>query len=221
MAEKTIKKSSQDFVPIKEIKGGTVVLEDETLVSVLLVKSLNFSLKSYEEQMSIISSFASFLNLLDFSIQICVQSRNLNIEPYIDLLEGRMKNQTNELIKMQTVEYISFIKNFTESVDIMDKNFYIVSSYKPFSAGQIGKNSFLSKILPKKEKKENKLLFEEAKSQLEQRTNLIISGMSRSGITMARLGTEEVLEVLYKMFNPGEQQGYTGAGLENNTSIKK
>ena len=210
MEEKKTNKEgvSQDLVPVKEIKGGTVVLEDGSLVSVLLVTSLNFALKSAEEQMATIAAFRSFLNLLEFPVQISVQSRQLDIRPYIELLENRLKDQENELIRMQTVEYISFIKNFTDSVNIMDKSFFVVVSYTPALtlAGSGFSISSLFGSSPKKDPLMEQKSFEEAKSQLEQRTNLVISGLSRAGIRLARLGTEEVLEVLYKKFNPGDDQ---------------
>src|SRR3989344_851157 len=108
-------KATQDFVPIREIRDGIVVLKDGSLRSIILANSINLSLKSYEEQKAIILQFQSFLNTLDFPTQIVVQSRRLNFRPYILTLEIRMKVLSEPLLKLQTKEYIEFIRNFTET----------------------------------------------------------------------------------------------------------
>jgi len=167
-----------------------------------MVSSLNFSLKSIEEQNSIIIQFQNFLNSLDFSIQISIQSRRLDIRPYISVMEDRRKEQLNDLIKIQTREYIDFIKNFTESVNIMSKNFFVIVSYYP----PIVNSGFLKRKKEKDEKKKESDFFEEEKTQLEQRMGIIDQGLSSVGLKTARLGTEEIIELFYKMFNPGESE---------------
>ena len=122
-------KSSQEFVPIKEVRNGIIVLKDGGLRAVLLASSLNLSLKSSDEQIAIIREFQNFLNSLDFTVQICIQSRRLDIRPYLLTLENRMKDQVEPLLKIQTKEYIDFIRTFTDEVNIMTKNFFIVVPY--------------------------------------------------------------------------------------------
>jgi len=200
--------ASQDFVPVKEIKDGIVILDDGTLVSISLVTSVNISLKSAEEQASVIASFRSFLNILEFPVQISVQSRKLDIEPYLETLENRLKEQDNEIIKLQTIEYISFIKNFTDSINIMDKQFFLVVSYKPMlsSSSKKGLFSFFSKKSAKEASQDSKAIFVEARSQLEQRVGLLNSGLSRTGVKIKKLDTEAALEVFYSIFNSGDGQ---------------
>ncbi|MCI0619234.1 hypothetical protein L0244_40205, partial [bacterium] len=111
----TKEKSTQAFVPIQEIRNGVVILKDTSLRGMLLASSLNFALKSVDEQTAIIAQFQNFLNSLEFPIQIFLQSRELDIRPYIALLEERHEVQTNELLKLQTREYIEFIKGFVEN----------------------------------------------------------------------------------------------------------
>jgi hypothetical protein len=202
-------KATQEFVPIKEVRDGIVVLKDGGLRAIVLANSINLSLKSNDEQQATILQFQNFLNTLDFYVQISVQSRRLDIRPYILLLEDRMKVQNEPLLKLQTKEYIEFIKNFTESVSIMTKNFFVVVPYthvnlKP-EAGILKR--FFSKENAKEEETRNQLDFEEKRSQLEERVSVIQQGLSRCGINSAQLGTEEVVEVFYKVFNPGELEG--------------
>ncbi len=203
------KNSTQQFVPIQEVREGIVLLKDGGMRAILLASSLNFSLKSEDEKNAIIFQFQDFLNSLDFAVQIVIQSRKLDIRPYIALLEEQQKKQTNDLMKIQTKEYIEFIKSFTESTNIMTKNFFIVVPYSPtnISTGNI---PLIGQFFKSQDKKElaaaSEKSFEENRTQLEERLSVVEQGLIRTGIRVARLGTEEVIELFYKAFNPGETE---------------
>ena len=202
-------RATQEFVPIKEVRDGVIVLDDGGLRAIILANSINLSLKSDDEQKATIFQFQSFLNTLDFPVQISVQSRRLDIRPYLLVLEERMKVQSEPLLKLQTKEYIEFIRNFTESVSIMTKSFFVVVPYTHTvlkSDSGIFKKLFgsVSKEEARAAREED---FEEKRSQLEERVGVIEQGLSRCGIKSVQLGTEEVVEVFYKVFNPGEVEG--------------
>src|ERR1035437_3553274 len=150
-------KATQEFVPIKEIRDGIVVLKDGGLRAIVLANSVNLSLKSSEEQKATILQFQTFLNTIDFTIQISVQSRKLDIRPYLLLLENRMKVQNEPLLKLQTREYIEFIKNFTETVSIMTKSFFVVV---PYTHTTLGTESGIFKGLFSKKNKQAKKIEE-------------------------------------------------------------
>lgn len=204
-------KSSQDFVPIKEVRNGVIILKDGGLRAVLMASSLNLSLKSSEEQSAIINEFQNFLNSLDFSIQISVQSRRLDIRPYLLTLENRMKEQVEPLLKIQTKEYMDFIRSFTDEVNIMTKTFFIVIPYTPnmIKSNDNMIDSLLSGNSSKKQientKKATELAsFEEKRTQLDQRVGVVASGLNRIGIRTSQLNTDQVVELFYKTFNPGD-----------------
>jgi hypothetical protein len=202
-------KATQEFVPIEEVRDGIIILKNGDLRMIVLVNSVNLSLKSDDEQKATILQFQSFLNTLDFQVQISIQSRRLDIRPYLLQLEERMKIQNEPLLKLQTKEYIEFIKSFTESVSIMTKSFFVVVPYTHTilkSDSNIFKNLFNRKNTEEKklDKQED---FEEKRSQLEERVGVIEQGLSRCGIKSVTLGTEEIIEVFYKIFNPGETEG--------------
>ena len=106
-------KPSQEFIPIKDVRDGVLILNNGDLRMVLMTSSLNFGLKSSDEQAAIILQFQNFLNSLEFPIQIFIQSKRLDIRPYIKLLEDREKLQLIDAMKIQTHEYIGFIRDFT------------------------------------------------------------------------------------------------------------
>ncbi|HTR18536.1 MAG TPA: hypothetical protein VMH91_00965 [Candidatus Paceibacterota bacterium] len=198
-------KSTQDFVPVSEVRDGIVVLKDGSLRAILLASSINFALKSEDEQTAFIVQFQNFLNSLDFSVQIFVQSRMLDIRPYIATLEAQFKQQLDDLMRIQIREYIEFIKSFTEAANIMTKNFFVVVPY----SSTVVSTSSVSKMLPFGNKKpsseEANRTFEEQATQLEQRISVVQQGLVRTGVRTVQLGTEEAIELLYKLFNPGEE----------------
>ncbi len=210
-------KAAQDFVPIKEIRDGVVILKDGTMRMLLLASSINFALKSGDEQQAILMQFQSFLNSLEFSTQIFIQSRRLDIRPYLLRLEERLKEEMNDLLKIQIREYMNFVKTVTASSNIMNKIFIVVVPYsppKPVTANTPkGEGGLLDGLFGKKSTAKPVLsqsaieAFEEAKSQLEQRAGIISQGLIRTGVRTAPLGTEELTELYYHLFNPGEEKG--------------
>lgn len=200
-----ITKTSQEFVPIKEVRDGVAILKDGSMRAIVMTSSLNFALKSVEEQESIIFQFQNFLNSLDFSVQIFIQSRRLDIRPYLNTLEAKQKDQINDLMRIQIKEYVNFIRTFTESVNIMTKNFFIIIPYTPPAIDvSKGSNMFGG---AKKQTAED--IFEENRSQLEQRVSVVRQGIVRTGVRVARLKTDDIIELYYKIFNPGDVEAPT------------
>ena len=195
--------TTQLFVPLKDIQNGVITRDDGVLCAVLLVSSVNFNLKSEDERQAILYQFQSILNSLEVGIQIIVQSRRLNIKPYLQYLEEVYEKQTIELLRLQTREYINFISDFTERNEIMTKQFFVVVSYSPVSSGGItGGLPFLGK----KEATSEQKITEEYITQLLQRVSFIQNNIRALGLRAVQLGTEEVTELLYKTFNPGDTQ---------------
>jgi hypothetical protein len=206
-------KATQSFVPVKEVRSGVVVLKDGGYRGIMMCSSLNFALKSEDEQKSIIGGFQTFLNTLDFSVEIVVHSRKMDVRPYLALLSERMDAQATELMRIQLREYIQFIRNFIDGADIMTKMFYVVVPFTPSTGQEIRTAipSLLSggfgggnKTQPRSAAEATEFEFGEHKVQLEQRMALVASGLGASGLRAVPLGTEEIIELLYRSFNLGE-----------------
>lgn len=195
--------STQEFVPIERVRDGIVILKTGELRAILLTNSLNLGLKSEDEQQAVLSQFQNFLNSLDFPVEIFVQSRKLNIKPYMDLLKERSANVKEDLLKIQIHEYMGFIAKFTEESNIMTKHFFVTVPYFNQSAQGTSPSSLLS-LGGNSSSKNIETGFEAARIQLEQRTATVLQGLSRFGLRAQRLGTEEVVELFYKLFNPSE-----------------
>ena len=204
--------STQQFVPIKEIRDGVVVLKTGELRAVVLCQAINLDLKSPDEQTAIILQFQNFLNALDISVQIVASSRRLDIRPYITLLEKRLEDIQGDLLRIQTREYIGFIQKFNETYDVMSKYFYVVV---PYGLGAIAGGGAIDSALgifsKKKTPATTETDFEEKRSQLDQRIAVVTGGLESLGITTKQLDTLALEELYIKTFNPGELHSNAGA----------
>jgi hypothetical protein len=197
-------RASQKFVPINEVRDGIVVLDDGSLRAILLASSINFALKSGEEQRAVLLQFQNFLNSLDFSVQFHIESRNLDIRPYLADLKEQYDKQENELMKTQISQYIEFVRTFTEDSNVMQKTFFIVVPYNRAvinSTGGIMES--VTSMFKKTSQAEKDESFKEARNQLDQRVQVVEQGLVRTGVRVTQLGTEENIELFYRLFNPG------------------
>jgi hypothetical protein len=203
--------ASQQFVPIKEIRDGVVVLKSGEIRAVLMASSVNLSLKSEDEQAAVLLQFENFLNTVDFDIQICIQSRARDMGPYIKVLEERLKVQQEDLMRIQIEEYIEYIRKLSQEVNLMSKHFFVIVSYT--GGGSVGSN-LIDKFLPaSKSKEDTAKQFEEAKSQLDQRVAVVEQTLTRTGVRIVQLGTAELTELYFKVFNPGAKNTITAMNL--------
>ncbi len=195
----------QKYLDINAIREGTVIMKNGTLKAVLMVSSINFALKSQEEQEAIIYRFQNFLNSLDFSVQIVISSRKLNIEDYYKILSIREREQANELLKIQIGEYRNFIHELVEMANIVSKTFYVAVSFSQsedfFNLGKgvldsLGKKDAKEKFIFKEEE------FGKNRGQLLQRVQHVANGLAGLGLKMTALNTQELIELFYTLYNP-------------------
>lgn len=198
--------ATQDFVSIKDIKSDVVILKSGQMCAVLLASSINFALKSSDEQQAILQQFQTLLNTLDFSFQVYVQSRRLNIEPYLQVLQTREASQDNDLMRIQLREYMEFIRTFTSEVDVMSKNFFVVVPYTPAPLNIAkGLTTLFGGTSTHKLPADQQ--FEEHRIQLEQRVSLVQEGLSGVGVRTVPLKTDDLVELFYHIYNPTDPTG--------------
>jgi len=208
--------ATQQFLEVQDIREGILILKNNSIRGVLMVSSINFALKSEEEQTAIIYAFQSFLNSLDFPCQIVIQSRNINITPYLDSLKDLEDRQTNQLLKEQTASYREFIKNMVVGDVVMTKNFYVVVPYeamelfgvkavtKRFNFIKTGGSNPPAGGQPLKEDE-----FQRCKTQLWQRMEHLAMGLRRCGLEALPLTTPELIELFWAIHHPDQAEvGY-------------
>jgi len=208
--------ATQAFLEIQDIREGVLLLKNNSIRGVMMVSSINFALKSEEEQTAVVYAFQNFLNSLDFSCQIVIQSRNINITPYLDTLKDLEDKQTNELLKKQTIAYREFIKNMVKGDTVMTKNFYVVVPYTLMEifgvAGAAKQFNFLKQLSGDKknqQKEINDADFQRCKTQLWQRMEFLAMGLRRCGLEAMPLTTPELIELFWSIHHPEQAEiGY-------------
>jgi len=217
--------STQSHLRIGEIKNNTLVLKNGGIRGVIKTTSINFNLKSEQEQQAIIYAYQGFLNSLEFPIQIIIRSKKLNIDDYIAQVEKLGEKQENKLLQEQTFEYAQYVKRLVEYADIMEKEFYVVVPYDPARAAvkANGIQSFFQRLSPKDnigEIKKRQKEFTQVEKGLNQRMNVVESGLEACGLKTERLNTEQLIKLFYDSYNPNIYRSTKIKDLEN-TSLQK
>ena len=201
-----MKPSTQSFLQFEQIRDGVVLLKNKALRGILMVSSINFELKSEEEQEAIIYQFQSFLNSLDFSCQIIIQSRRLNITGYFEKLKELERKQENELLRIQTIEYRKFVQDLVSRGTIMTKQFFVIIPYTIIEIGGLKAGLGLQKFKPTVMSEE---LFQRCRDQLYQRMEFVAIGLRRCGLSIVPLTTPELIELFWSWHHPREAEvGY-------------
>jgi len=195
--------STQRYLDISEIRDDVVVMKDGTLRGVLLVSSINFALKSEDEQNAIISAYVGFINAFEYPVQIVIQSRRLNIDDYIDRLRKIEATQTNELLRVQTRDYLNYIQELVALGAIMSKKFFVVVPYNPLSDKAKGfRQRFAEVLSPVKILRLEDKRFTQRKKDLMERVGQVESSLGSMGLNSTMLDTQGLIELYYTSYNP-------------------
>ncbi len=200
--------ASQKYLDIAEIRDDLVILRDGTIRSVLLVSSINFALKSVDEQNAIVQAYMQFLNALEFPIQVLIQSRRMNIDSYMNQITESEKTLNNDLLKRQIRDYRDFVLQLVKLGDIMQKRFYVVVPYNPLDKSEGGstQRGFFQRLgdvlSPTIAGKLSEDKFQKMKFDIGLRINQIVGGLSSMSLNAVQLDTQSLIELYYTVYNP-------------------
>ncbi len=196
--------STQRFLDIAEIRENVVVLKDGTMRAVMMSSSINFALKSEDEQQAIVQGYMQFLNGLEYPIEIVIQSRKMNIDGYLDRLKKQEDTIANELLKSQIRDYTSFITELVELGEIMQKRFFVVVPFDPVT--DKSQKNFMAKvsaaIAPASLIRLNDKVFNTRRESLQHRVDTVAGGLSSMGLQVVQLDTQGLIELYYTVYNP-------------------
>lgn len=210
--------STKQLVEVANIIDNIVLLKNSSLRAVIEVSAINFELRSEGEQIAILQNFQRFVNSIDFPLQIVVNSRKLNIDEYLKLIDDSANALTNELLKIQATEYSRFVKDLSDLSNIMSKKFYIVVPFYVFEApSKSGITQSIKSILkPSAVVKElTSEQLETYKGQLLQRTELIFDGLIGMGLKAKTLERNDLMNLFYGLYNPSSKSDFKN--LEDQT----
>lgn len=200
--------STQNALLISEIRDGLVVMNDGSMRAVVTCRSINFDLMSDRERDAAEFSYQQMLNSLYFPIQIHVRSQRVDLNPYLDRLNKIGREQDNMLLAVLIGDYLDFIDDLSQQVNIMNKNFFIVIPYYPGgdtgSAVNTSKN-FLANLFATQGQQRIRIdekTYAKGQEELNNRVSAITNGLLQMGIRSVRLNTKELGELYYSMYNP-------------------
>jgi hypothetical protein len=199
--------STQGSIEIAGIKDGIVINKDGSYRLILLVAATNFALKSENEQNALIFQYQSFLNSLHFPIEIVIRSKRLDLTPYLAKIKAIAEKQPNELIQIQSMDYVDFVGKLITIANIMKKTFYVSISFTTISAPK--QVNVFDKLFGTKSQvfdhiKISDQEFKNSTEKLFERANIVASGLGALGLHCSQLSTEEIIELFYEIYNPGE-----------------
>lgn len=172
--------SSRHQIAIKGVRDGILILPGNQYRAVLEVSSLNFELRSEEEQDAIMDTYESFLNSVGSSLQILIRTREIDMDKYLEDLSERLDGETETVYRDQLKNYDEFIRSLISTNKILTRHFYVVV---PFSA-------------------HGKADFELVQEQLSLKLDIVAKGMTRIGMHTKELSSLETLDLFYSFYSP-------------------
>lgn len=211
------KHSAQQYLDVAEIRDGVVILRDGSFRAVLMASSLNFALKSEEEQNAIVYGYQEALNSLGFPMQILVASRRIDLTPYLQELDEREEAQESELMKIQLQEYRGYIKELVKVSNVMTKSFYVILPFAPVQAKEESAFTRFSKTLRVRGgfAPLSPTDFARYKDQLWQRVDSVSTSLRGIGVRLVPLNTQEIIELYYTLYNPDTSRNQHLAPIED------
>lgn len=180
LAKSKTKSSSRNQIAIKGVRDGILMLPNNQYRVILHVSSINFELKSEDEQDAIIDTYESFLNSIGSNLQILIRTREIDMDKYLDELSERLDGETEDVYKQQLENYDEFIRSLITTNKILTRHFYLVIPYS--TAGKAD--------------------LELIKEQLNIKTDIVSKGMTRLGMHTRQLESLELLDLFYSFYNP-------------------
>ncbi len=174
------KASSRLQINIQGVRDGILMLPHNQYRMVLESSSINFELKSEDEQDAIIETYQNFLNSLASPVQILVRIRELDIQKNLIEFRDSIKHEKEKIYKDQMNHYTEFVEGLIASNKILARQFYIVLSHSDRS-----KNGF-----------------ETTQEQLAVNADIVSKGLGRLGIQTRQLDSLEILDLFYSFYNP-------------------
>ncbi len=203
------KLSTQRALPVAEVRNNTIVLKNGGMRAVLAIEALNFNLKSETEQQGIIAGYGAFVNTLTFPLQIVIRSTRTNIDEYLAEVRSIGEKHENSLLRDQTLSYVSFMQKLIEMADIMQKRFYVIIPIDHTDRRKTIFEQFFDWLHPDDTAAKASVRsheFTSAAGKLNERVELISSGLTNIGLHVKRLETRDLIEMLYQTYNPKTSQ---------------
>lgn len=174
------KASSRQQIQIKEVRDDILILPGNHYRLVLETSSINFELKSEDEQDTIIDGFQNFLNSLSTSIQILIRVREVDVDHYLEQIMNNKQEEKEKIYKDQLDTYTQFIQKLVTGNKILSRKFYLIIPYHNLQTRD----------------------FHIIKEQLLLTRDIVQRGLEKIGMKVRHLSSLELLDLFYNFYNP-------------------
>jgi hypothetical protein len=184
--QKTTKKvSSRRQIAIEGVDDGLLILPGKKYRLILEASSINFELKSEDEQDALIENYQAFLNALSSPLQMLIRVREMDMDTYLAAFRERVESEKEAVYREQAKQYSEFVQSLVIKNKILTRRFYIII---PFTGSFTGTD----KNLP--------LIHE----QLRLSSDIVSKGLARLGVHTKKLSSLEVLDLFYEFYSPDQ-----------------
>lgn len=173
--KKKIDKSLLEWLPFSEVWNNLLFLDNNKVVGLIRVNSINLQLYSNEEQTSKIFQFRKILLSLEYPFKILALDKPVSLTDHIENLIYLSKNTDDDIKKKLLDEDIHYANVIMNKNIVNNREFY---------------------LLIEEDKDNTKLL----KSKI----NDIVSQLNNIGLASEQAKTDEIKEVLFTYLNPQE-----------------
>jgi len=122
---KTKNRVTSDFVPVKEIKNGTIILDNNIKVTGVKIMPRNIFILDQQTQNSIIANLRTVYNTIDYEFWIIAADRPVDINVYLSQLELLYNNATNPTKRKLIMEDIDKGNMFMNN-NIVDTEYFLL-----------------------------------------------------------------------------------------------
>ena len=121
--------SVQDYLPIREIRGGVIETTDGRYIKILEIEPINFTLRSDEEQFNIISTFASWLKISPMRLQFKSITRKADSDRHVAMIRSELEREADAQCRAMGDDYIRLIRD-VGSREALTRRFFLIFEYE-------------------------------------------------------------------------------------------
>ena len=129
MAKKMSSKYTEDWVPVRNIVNGTILLENKLVVTGVKIMPRNIFILDEQSQANIMTGLKNFYNQLDFEFWLVCADRPVDITVYLSQLQLLYNQTQHPAIRKLIMEDINKGNAFVNN-SVVDTEYYILFKEK-------------------------------------------------------------------------------------------
>jgi len=127
MSTKTSSKYSENWLPIKSILNGAIVLDNGYQVTGVKVQPKNIFIMDYQSQENTIFQLRNFYNTIDYEFWLMVADRPVDLNLYLSQLQVQYNSTQSPIVRKIISEDIQKANSFaSREFEVADTEYFIM-----------------------------------------------------------------------------------------------